>query len=150
MLQNRSMLVKGSTCYFELDTAEGRQWFLGITANEENTFLQGFDFLPLLSLKQRKESYNTHYKTDDFRRGTCQLRVHESKLISVWERQQTGLMKNVLEHVPPFYVISVGSFSPQPCESVCWISNGCNLPLALLTGRGEALPHLTAPKLSGW
>lgn len=60
------MLVKGSTCYLELDTTEGRQRLLGITAKRENTFLQGFDFLPLVSLKWRRENYNTHDKTDDF------------------------------------------------------------------------------------
>lgn len=149
MLQNRSMLVKGSTCYFELDTTEGRQWLLGITANRENTFLRGFDFLPLVSLKWRRENYNTHDKTDDFIRGTCQLWMHESKLVSMWKRQQSGLKKSVLEHVIPFYAISVGCFSPSLAKVLwitpfnfkwIWISNGCNLPLALLTGGSEALP----------
>lgn len=54
-------------------------------------------------------------------------------------------MKNVLEPVLPFYTISGGFFPPpnlQKCCKLplCWISNGCNLPPALLPAGREALP----------
>lgn len=110
------MLVKGSTCYLELDTTEGRQRLLGITAKRENTFLQGFDFLPLVSLKWRRENYNTHDKTDDFIRGTCQLGVHESKLISVRKRQQNRFDEVSLSLLPLFMPFLWDILSPKLAE----------------------------------